>query len=1618
MKKYLISFLLSLLIIQSASAVLIFSDDFESGNIQEWNKTNSAGARNWTANQTDVFQGSWHAQSQPQSTTQPASVLQINISTLNYQDISLFYYRRLVGIDSADEFQMEWYNGTTWEILESTGGSSANEASYSLKNFNLSSHANDNPYLQIKFECTAGATSEYCRIDNVSLTGNLIPDSIFPNSNLISPQNNSQSKFSTHSFNATFSDNIGLSNASYYLWNSTGSIINITSASLTGLLGSINLSLTLPYEGRFTWNFLATDTSNNFAFNLTNFTINYDSTPPSVTNLIESPLSPITYIQNQLYQFNSTITDNSGIQSVNLQFNNLNYTPNNISNFWNVSILNLPAGEFPFFWIANDTLGNLNSSQISTYTINKADSQLNLTLNESEGNITINQGTSILINGTRINGDSTATLQIYNNGSLINSGESQRITNLSNFTAIGLYNITLLYLQSQNYSANSKTYYVNVIPVVDLSPPSFTLIPSNISVSYPGDFAVNFEASDNSAISTFKINWTDLFQINNSGYLNNTKKLAAGIYLINVSVNDSSGNVNSTIYSVNVLQNDTFNISINISPNNTVIFPSQTNVSILNCPIELECNLFKNNISISNPEILLLSAGNYHYLLNTSGNSNYSSKSISSLLTISKGEGKIYTYINNSRSNITIQLGTSIFLNSSLINGTFSSINLSQNSIQLNSSINQNITYTQLFNSIGTFIINSSYSGNENYSSSSESWFVTVTDFQIPSISLLTPQNTTYNTNNLQLNYSVSDNNLDSCWYTENNGQINTTLTNCQNISYTASQNSTTIKIYANDSAGNINSSSVAFFVDSILPLISFTSPTQANNSIFSQNSIFINVSVIETNEANITFSLHNSTSLVNLTTFITSQRTINFSNLGDGVYFYNVTIKDSLNNQNTTETRTLTIDTTPPSISIVSPQNTTYTNDTILINISSNGNNIWFYNGTANESYTFPVYRILDGSNLLIAYANDSLGNVNSSSVIFYTAMINIYCEVGGPYQQGALILVQGNLTNKTSPISNQQINLSIYKNNLLNQSKLVETSNDGSFEASFNDLSLGNYTLNATSNYLNLNNSCIDNFQIGSTASLIFTKIATIHNTTNDTINYNITLQLANNGGADSLNTNISDSDSELSPYIIGKLSPSSKYEISYIKNFTRKSSLSYYLTSKAIASGVDSYSNTLISQNTTQINLTIPSTQVGKQIIIIKNIIYISENSLNVTYNITSVIYNSGDEDLIDINYIDTDFSSSAVLLNLTKSSSKSYYTVKIIDKAASNTQHEFALGSATIDLVSFYSNRPKINIPGYGGPADVIVYAPESIPPSSNSNFVIEVKNANIDIGQDFTTSYWITDDQETINYSAGQITIYIGANSSVNNTITLSSPLIQGSYKLKASTSWAGGTASSFDTFLVISSEETPENPSQGSSSSSSGSSSSSSQVSPKQKDQENQPVPETNDNQEIICNPPYIRHGLECCLDQNSNNICDEDEKSTPDEPKKSGFFTTITGFITNNIINADIVNKIIIPTVLIIIIILITLYIIKRIKKKPKDKKSLKSLIGLKVFTSSGMEIGTLKDIILANNKIDSIKIKLSKKLRKNNKIKTRGISIKYKHVQNIRQIAIINEKILEEIK
>ena len=151
---------------------ILFSDDFESGSLSGWTLTKVSGANNWVNANINSYLGLRHAQSQPMSTTNPASVMERTISTLGYSNIKVSYYRKLVGLDSADEFQVKWYDGSNWNVLEQTGSNSANDASYVAKSFALPLSAGNNANFKIKFECTAGAVSEICRVDNIVVLSN------------------------------------------------------------------------------------------------------------------------------------------------------------------------------------------------------------------------------------------------------------------------------------------------------------------------------------------------------------------------------------------------------------------------------------------------------------------------------------------------------------------------------------------------------------------------------------------------------------------------------------------------------------------------------------------------------------------------------------------------------------------------------------------------------------------------------------------------------------------------------------------------------------------------------------------------------------------------------------------------------------------------------------------------------------------------------------------------------------------------------------------------------------------------------------------------------------------------------------------------------------------------------------------------------------------------------------------------------------------------------------------------------------------------------------------------------------------------------------------------------
>jgi hypothetical protein len=262
-----------------------------------------------------------------------------------------------------------------------------------------------------------------------------------------------------------------------------------------------------------------------------------------------------------------------------------------------------------------------------------------------------------------------------------------------------------------------------------------------------------------------------------------------------------------------------------------------------------------------------------------------------------------------------------------------------------------------------------------------------------PLVSLTYPLNTTYSVAPTDLNYTVFDGALQACWYTLDNGVTNVSLACGVNVTgLSIGQGSHTWRVYANDTGGNTNSSRVTFYVDDSIPLISFVSPTETHDANLTVNQIRVNVTASDTNFGTIVLRLYNSTSLIDTRNSITSPLSVTFTGLSDGDYYFNATVNDTLGNVNRTETRHVMIDTNGPSLAIVSPQNLTYYSASIVVNISSAGaSNVWFFNGTGNESYSLPVIRTFaEGSNTFIAYANDSFGNMNSTSVSFSINSVN----------------------------------------------------------------------------------------------------------------------------------------------------------------------------------------------------------------------------------------------------------------------------------------------------------------------------------------------------------------------------------------------------------------------------------------------------------------------------------------------------------------------------------------------------------------------------------------------------------------------------------------------------
>ncbi len=683
------------------------------------------------------------------------------------------------------------------------------------------------------------------------------------------------------SLNATDVTNISTTFATITSPNSTKTNVTL---SRQGTTYKYNGTYTVPPRiGTFNITFFANDSKNNINNSeVSNFTV-LDGEYPRLATIVEAPTDPATYVYNQTYFFNITITDNIGINNVIMQFNNTNYTAEikNQSTIFQFNISDLAAATYNYVWYANDTSGYINSTS-STYTISKASSTVNLTLYGNDSNTNISVNTPVNLSGVRIAGD--GQIELLQNGSVLSLGNTSTSSNQT-YTTLTSYNISIRHNSTQNFTASQEDH---VLAIKDYISPNVTLVTVNASsVNQTQHVRINATIIDNLQIDSIKTQiWfpngsVQNFTMNNISSSFNTTYITIltsniGNHTAQILANDTSGNRNTT-------QNVSFWVYDITPPAVTLLIPA-------------------NQTTLGNGTTIQLSS-------TTTDN-----------IAISSTYANI-TYPNNSIQSIPLTLTTASKYNSSLLLGQQTGIYLMQ-IFSNDSSNNINATEQVLF-----YVNETDGPPNVtlvavNVSSVNQTQHVRINATVMDAISVDTVKTQIYFPNGSIQNFTMSN---VSSYY--NTTYITILTSNIGNH---------TAQIIANDTNGNRNTTqNVTFWVYDITPPnVTALIPTN-QSTVFTGTSIQIAANVtdntaLSTVYANITYPNSSITSLpLSLATGAKYNSTLTLGSY-NGTYTLLIFSNDSSNNINATEQTQFFVNTSDnaPVVTLLNPADS-YTNTT-----------------------------------------------------------------------------------------------------------------------------------------------------------------------------------------------------------------------------------------------------------------------------------------------------------------------------------------------------------------------------------------------------------------------------------------------------------------------------------------------------------------------------------------------------------------------------------------------------------------------------------------------------------------------------------------------------------------
>jgi hypothetical protein len=1216
---------------------------------------------------------------------------------------------------------------------------------------------------------------------------NFTVDNTAPFIQILRPLNGSR-------WNSNFNLNVTIQNtrinaSTYNITNSTGYVVqsnsnNSINSNYFAWTDLVNVT-SLP-SGTYVINAYAKDS---IGYETTeNSTFIIDKAPPQYSNLVASPASPTIYSPTQAYQFNATWTDNLAVGAVIFEFNGTNYTDaTSVGSVFSKNFTGLSVGTYNYKWYANDTTGNWNSTGTFTYTINKAPTTTSLYLNGAQANKTIIYGAQS--NATAITSAGVVTL--YRNGTNVGT---QEIATLG----AGIYNYTAINTGDSNYLPSSETWFLTVgmqATAVDLY---LNGTQANLTVTYPTQTNVT-AIGYNGTATLYK----------NGSIISSPEiaTLAAGIYNYTAAI---SGDVNHTgsskTFFITVGKQPTaVDLFLNGTQNNlTITYGTQSNVTAAG--YNGSVTLYRNGTNVGTSEIAILAAGTYNYTAAIPDDTNRTGSSKTFFLTVNKATPTLNLLLDGIAADKNVTYPTQTNATGYETNTGDSDITYTlyrnSNTIGSGSTVSDIATL-----GVSTYIYTYNTTGGVNYTSNTVNRTLIV-NIQPTAV-------------NLFLNGNQS--NLTIIYGTQSNATA---------VGYNG-----TVTLYRNGTpVGNPEITVLPYGLYNYTAVIPDTV-----NKTGSSKTYFLNVGkqgteaqlYLNGNRNNLTITYgtqSNATAVfINKTgTLYKNGAPIASPDIGifaAGTYNYSAVIDSDVNKTGSSENWTLTVNKAAANITLLlnGTNNDFSVNRSQTVNITGirtagEGNLQLYDNGTLINSGAPVITNITSyaalGQRNITLYLPETQNYSAATSTHFLSVygILSAYVTipVGTPkYYEGQNITFKGNVRDElANPVTGANVKFEPINGSYVYVCSDVEEGG-GAYNCTLDTTGMASpktydVRINATKIYYHAGiytNNSIFFLESGQKANLLLHKIPSVQTINSSHITYNVTLYLANGRGT-SENTILTDPDANQT-WNESTIFGAQRINESYLLTYARGAADNTITLQKANATGYDPFYNISLFVESNRPTIVIPQNITAAQLTLIKNVAFVNQTTTNITYLVTDQVVNSGGEDLTNIAIVDSDISL-ATTANLTRGNSVTYSGNKTIAKNSQSYTFNFTQTSAFANSQFFYSNQPSVQIPGYGGPYDVIIDSlPSSVTAGSTITGVVKAINMNSEISEDRTLTTWIED--QFGNITALDVrTIFIGRNQSATATITLTAPSTTGTYRFVAELAWPTATANASKAFDVTS----------------------------------------------------------------------------------------------------------------------------------------------------------------------------------------------------------------------